>query len=230
MSLGAARQRGGDRHLDVVAGALDRVDGVGARPGWALLRGRDRAVFPGVPDRTHCCDELGGAFVARRVVQVAATPEVGAGPGVVRGDRVPARATAGQQVEPAELARQVGGLVVGRVLGGDQADVAGDPRQRGQLGDGVGAARDVEFQDGAVLFAQAQSFAEEERVEQSALGGLRELAEGLEIDLRAAGRVGPDRGVVHALEEDAEMDLGVRAREVGHGKGLLVISVWWRSG
>ena len=149
------------------------------------------------------------------MVEVAAAAEVGAGPGVVGGHDVPAGAAAGQQVEPAEAAGQVGRLVVRGVRGGDEADVGGDGGERGELGDRVRAAGDVEVVDQAVDLAQPQPLAEEERVEQAALGGLGDLAVRLGRDLRAAVGLGPDRPVVDALEEDAEVQLGVGPGDVG---------------
>ena len=83
------------------------------------------------------------------------------------------------------------------------------PASAAKLCDGVGAPGDVEVQDLAVLLPKSQPLTEEERVEQSALGGRDDATEGLEVDLRTARRIGPDRRVVDALEEDAEVHLGV---------------------
>ena len=45
------------------------------------------------------------------------------------------------------------------------------PASARELGDGVGAAGDVEIEDLAVLLPQSQTLTEEEGVEQAALGG-----------------------------------------------------------
>ena len=164
-------------------------------------------------------EELLGAAVAVGVVEVAAAAEVGAGPRVVGGDDVPAGAAAGQQVEPGEAAGQVGRLVVRGVGGRHEPDVGGDGGERGELGDRLGAAGDVEVVDEAVDLAQPQPLAEEEGVEQAPLGGLGDLAVGLGRDLRAAVGLGPDRPVVDALEEHAEVQLGVGPGDVVVGAG-----------
>src|SRR5699024_11318760 len=63
-----------------------------------------------------------GMRVAVGVVEVAAAAEVLPGPGVVGGDDVPAGPAAGEQVEGLQATGEVDGVVVGGVLGGDQAD------------------------------------------------------------------------------------------------------------
>ena len=83
----------------------------------------------------------------------------------------------------------------------------GDRGQRGQHGEGVRPADDVEVVDLAVLLAQPQTLGEEEEVELAALGDLREVDERVELDVAARPRVAPHRGVVHAREVGGEVDL-----------------------
>ena len=148
--------------------------------------------------------------VAIGVVQVAAPPEVGPGPGVVRGHDVPGRAAAGEQVERGEPVREVGGIVVRRVLRGHEPDVGRHRRERRQHGLRVRPARDVQGVRTAEVLAQAQAFAQEEGREQPALGGLGDPPERLKVGLRTGfGRL-PDGAGVDALEEDPELDLPAR--------------------
>jgi hypothetical protein len=127
----------------------------------------DRRADGALPQLPGRFDELCRAFVPALVRQPAAMPEVLARPRVVRGHDVPAGPAAGDEVQAGQTARQVGRVVVGRVLGGDQPDPVGDGGERGQLGDRVGAAGYVEIEDLPAVLPHAQALTEEERVEQA---------------------------------------------------------------
>ena len=88
-----------------------------------------------------------------------------------------------------------------------EAEAVGDGGERGEHGEGVGAADDVEVVDLAALLAQPQPLGEEEEVELGPLGGLREVDERAELDVAAGRRVAPDGGVVDAGEVRGEVDL-----------------------
>ena len=106
-----------------------------------------------------------------------------------------------------ELAGHLVGLVEGGVDGAGQAEVVGDGGERGEDGEGVGPADDVQVVDLAALFAQPQPLGEEQEVELGALGGPREVGEGAEVDVAAGRRVAPHGGVVDAGEVRGEVDL-----------------------
>ena len=78
-------------------------------------------------------------------------------------------------VEAGELAGHLVGLVEGGVDGAGQPEPVGDGGQRGEHGEGVGPADDVQVVDLAALLAQPQPLGEEQEVELGALGGLREV-------------------------------------------------------
>ena len=206
--------RGHVVHGVVLALVVHGPGRTGRGPGGGSRRFGDGAVLPGVPDPLGGFDECFGVDVPVRVVQVAAAAEVRAGPGVVRGDDVPGRAAAGEQVQGGQPVRQVRGVVVRGVLGGHQADVGGHGGQGGQHGLRVRPAGDVQRVRAAEVLAQPQPFAEEERGEQAALGGLGDAAERLEVRLRSGLRRLPDGAGVHALEEDAELQLAGRHEAV----------------
>jgi hypothetical protein len=149
------------------------------------------------------------------MIEKTAAPKILSRPGVVGRDGVPPRPASREDVEPRQPASQVAGFVIRGVLGCDETDALGDARQGRQLRDRVGAADDVEVQDLAVLLAQSETLSEEERVEQSPLGRRDDVSEGFEVDLRTTRCVGPDRGVVHALKEHAEVNLCVGTEHVG---------------
>ena len=111
--------------------------------------------------------------------------------------------------------RQVCGVVVRGVLGCDQADVGGHGGEGGQRGLRVGTAGDVERVRAAEVLAQPQAFAEEERREQAALGGLGDAPERFEIGLGAGLGALPDGSGVDALEEDAQLELPGRVNPDG---------------
>ena len=67
--------------------------------------------------------------------------------------------------------------------------LVGDRGQRGEHGEGVRPADDVEVVDLTALLAQPQALGEEEEVELRPLGGLREVDERAELDV-AAGSAG----------------------------------------
>ena len=98
---------------------------------------------------------------------------------------------------------QVGWVVVGGVLGGNQANPVGHGGQRRQQGLCVGPAGNVKVVDLSEMFAQTQSFTQEEGGEDPAFRGLDEPAEGFEVRLRARLRGFPDGSGVDALKEDA---------------------------
>jgi hypothetical protein len=89
--------------------------------------------------------------------------------------------------------------------------VLGHRGQGGQDREGVRPADHVEVVDQPVLLAQPQSFGEEQEVELASLGGLRELAERVELDMAAGGRVAPHGRVVHAGKVRGQVNL------LGHG-------------
>ena len=166
----------------------------------------DAGRVAGIPDPPGDRDDVGRVRVAVGVIEVAAATEVLARPGVVGRDDVPGGSPARQQVEALQPVGQVDRVVVGRVLRRDQADVARDRRECRQLSEGVGAPRHVEGVECTQVFAQPQPFAEEERREQPALGGLDEAPEALELGLRPAVGVRPHGREVDALKEDAQLD------------------------
>ncbi len=123
-------------------------------------------------------------------------------------------------VEAGELAGHLVGLVEGGVDGAGQPEPVGDGGERGQDGEGVRAAHDVQVVDLAALFAQSQALGEEEEVELGAFGGAREVDEGGELDVAAGLRVAPHGGVVDAGEVGGQMDLLQRPAGVGRVRGL----------
>ena len=207
----AARQRRIERDVELRCRKIQVPCGIRIRPELAVGGGGDGIVGPRIPDRAGRANELSGPFVPELVIEKTAASEVLPGPRVVGGDGIPPRPAPRQNVQTCQTPGQVRRLVVRGVLRGDQTDAVGDACQRGKLCDGVGATGDVEIEDLAVLLPQSQTLAEEERVEQSALGRRDHATEGLEVDLRTARRIRPDRRVVDALEEDTEVHLGVGA-------------------
>ena len=208
MALRAARhvERAADREL--LAVVVERLGAVGTNTPVGV--GDDGVVGPAVPQLAGDADELVGPVVAVVAVEEAAAAEVLAGERVGRRDRVPRRAAAAQVVEGGELAGQLEGLVERRVERGRQADPVGDGGQRGQHGQRVGPADDVEVEDPAPVLAQAQALGEEEEVELAPLGGAGEVDERREVGLAARRRVAPHRRVVDAGEVGGEVDLLAR--------------------
>src|SRR6478735_4091730 len=129
----------------------------GESPAWKIT---GCPCGPRVPDPPGRREHLRGAVVPAGVVQVAAAAEVLAGPGVVGGDDVPGRAPAGQHVQAREPPGQVDRVVVRGVLGRDQADPLGHGGQRGELGDRVRAADDVEVVQPAAALPEPEALAE----------------------------------------------------------------------
>src|SRR5690606_38610282 len=125
-------------------------------------------------------------------------------------DHVPCGAAAAEVVQGGQLPGQLVGLVEGGAERAGQPQAAGDRRQRGQHGERVGPADDVQVVDPAPVLAEPQPFGEEEEVEPPALGGPGQVGEGGEVDLAPGGRVGPDRGVVDAGEVRGQPDLLAR--------------------
>lgn len=101
-------------------------------PHAGRLVGDDRVVLPAVPQLQGDVQELGGAGVPLGVRGLGVQPEVTGGLRSRRGDDVPARPAAADDVEGGELAGQVVGGVVGGGGGGDEPDVLGGRRQRGE--------------------------------------------------------------------------------------------------
>ncbi len=134
-----------------------------------------------------------------------AVPEILAGPGVVGGDDVPTGAAAGDRVQAGQAAGQVGREVVGRILGGDEADVRGLRGKGRELGDGIGPPGDVEVVDAPAIFPYAQPLPEEERVEQSTFQGPDRAAESVDVGVRGECRIGPDGLRADAGEEHSEV-------------------------
>ena len=132
------------------------------------------------------------------MVEEPAAAEVLAGERVRRGDHVPAGAAVGQVVERGELPCHLEWFVERGVDGACQAEAVGDAGERGQDGEGVGAADDVEVVDAAAVLPQPQALGEEEEVEQATLRGARQVHERVELDLAARLRIRPHRGVVDA--------------------------------
>lgn len=178
-----------------------------AQEGAGLLVGDDLVPVPGVEEFVRRGQELLGPGVALLLREEAAAAEVLAGEGVPGGDHVPGGAAVGEVVEAGELAGHLVGLVEGGVDGAGQTEVFGDGGERGEDGEGVGAADDVQVVDLAALFAQSQSFGEEQEVELGTLGGAREVGEGAELDVAAGLGVAPHGGVVDAGEVRREVDL-----------------------
>src|SRR5690606_27149967 len=169
---------------------------------------RERPVTGGgVPESPSHVDEVLGAAVAVGVVEVAAAAEVLACEGVGGRDDVPGGATVREVVDRREPAGDVEGFVERRAQGSGQPDALGDGGERGEHSRGVRTTDDVEVEDLSLVFAQAQAFGEEEEVEESGLGGLCEVSEGVEFDVAARGRIGPYGRVVHAREVRGEVDL-----------------------
>ena len=130
MALRAARhvERAADREL--VAVVIERPDAAVAHEHAASASATTASSAQLSHSSRRGADELGGPVVALAVVEEAAAPEVLAGEGVGRGDRVPGGPAAAQVVEGGELAGQLVGLVERGVERGGEADVVGDRGQR----------------------------------------------------------------------------------------------------
>ena len=110
-------------------------------------------------------------------------------------------------VERGELTGQLVRLVERRVQRRRQSDPVGHGGQRGEHGERVRAADDVEIEDATPVLAEAQALGEEEEVELAALGCLGQMNEGGEVGLTARGRIAPHGRVVDAWEVGGEVDL-----------------------
>ena len=172
----------------------------------------DRVVLPRCPQPLGDLGELGRPRVPVGVVEVAAAAEVRAVEGVGAGHRVPAGATAGQVVERRELTGELVRLVERRRERADETDVLGDPGERREDRERVGAPEHVEVVHLPAVLAQPQTLGQEDVVEQPALGVAGEVLERGEVDLAARGRVGPHGLVVHTGEVGGEVDLALRCR------------------
>ena len=195
--------------------------------------GDHRVGRPAVPELAGHGDELLGALIAVGVVEVAAATEVLAGERVRRRHHVPAGAAVGQVVQRGELPCHLEGFVEGGVDGAGQAEAVGDRRERGEHGEGVGSADDVEVVDAAAMFAQPQALGEEEEVEHAPLGGPGQVDERVELDLAARVGVRPHRGVVDAGEVRGEVNrLAVLAFRTldPHSPQRLASSSWSAAG
>ena len=220
VALRAARGREPPRDVELVGVHLEPAGVAVAQVPPGRRVGEHLVDVPGVPQRLRGLEELLCAQVALVLRQVAAAAEVLAGELVPAGHDVPRGAAAGEVVERGELAGDIERLVERGVHRAGEADPLGDRGHRHEDRDVVGAPDDVEVVDPAALLAQAQTLGEEEEVELRALRGLREVPEGLELDVAAGRRVAPDRRVVDAGEVGGEVDL------LGHG----VLLRPWRSG
>ncbi|NCL72685.1 hypothetical protein AIIKEEIJ_00120 [Rhodococcus sp. YH1] len=186
---------------------VERSD-VGIRREDAVFAVDDRCSgAPAVPQPPGDVDDLVGADVALRVVEIAATPEVLAGEGVGGGDEVPRGAAVGQMVEGGELLGQFVRLVEGGVDRAREPEVGRRTGEGLENRKGVGPADDVEIVDAAAVFAQPQSLGQEEEVEQSAFCGPGQVQEGLEVDLALRFGIRPHGRVVDAREVRGQMDL-----------------------
>ena len=161
---------------------------------------------PAAPELARDDDELLGALVAVGVVEEAAATEVLAGERVRRGDHVPACAAVGQVVEGGELPCHFKWFVERGIDGACQPQSVGDAGERGEDGEGVGAADHVKVVDAATVLPQPQALGEEEEVEKAALRRLREVRERVELDLAARLRIRPHRGVVDTREVRGQMN------------------------
>ena len=162
-------------NVELRAVVLDHTNSAGVDVDSALPVGDHGVGRPAVPELARHGDELLGPLIAVGVVEKPAAAEVLAGERVRRGDHVPAGAAVGQMVEGGELPCHFEGFVERGVDGARQAEAVGDGGQRGQHGERVGSADDVEVVDAAAVLPQSQALGEEEEVEQAALGGLRQV-------------------------------------------------------
>ena len=97
----------------------------------------ERVVGPGVPVAMHDFQELVGSVVARVVLDGLLQPHVLRLDVVHRGDDVPGGAAARHQIERLEQARNMEGMIVGRRVGGAEAEPRGAHRHRHEAGDRV---------------------------------------------------------------------------------------------
>lgn len=116
-------------------------------PDTGRLVADDRVVLPAVPELDGDIQELRGPCVPFGVRGLVLQTEVARRLGTGGGDDVPARPAAADDVQRGELTGQVVGRVVGGGGGGDQPDVLGGSRQRGQQGERLqgpgGALREI---------------------------------------------------------------------------------------
>ena len=134
-------------------------------------------VVPGVPQRVHHVDELAGLLVAQRVRRQGGMAEIARGVVVGRGDDVPRRPPGRDVVERGELAGHVVGL---GEAGRDRAAQADARRGAGQRGEQRHRLEHVhEHREAApgvqVLGPRRRRVGDEEQVEASALGKLRQV-------------------------------------------------------
>lgn len=119
-------------HLEEPAVVIDDVDLVPLGPHAALRVGHDRVVLPAIPQLLGDLDELVRPLVAPRVRRLGVKAEVPGGVVACRRDDVPARAAAADMVQRREPPGEIVRVVVTGRGGGDQANPAGGPGDRGQ--------------------------------------------------------------------------------------------------
>ncbi|EUA26833.1 xenobiotic compound monooxygenase, DszA family, A subunit domain protein [Mycobacterium intracellulare] len=208
---GVALRPGGQRGHAVDAELrTEMVDDVDARRvgvGAGVGVGDHGVGCPAVPELARDADELLGPVVSVGVGEESAAAEVLPGERVGGGDHVPRRTPVGQVVQRRELPCHLEGFVEGGVDGAGQAESVGHRGERGQHGERVGTADDVEIVDFAAVLAQPQPLGKEEEVEQPPLGGLGKVHKRFERDLAARARIRPHRRVVHPGEVGAQVYL-----------------------
>ena len=119
-------------HREIFSLVAEHVHLVGIEEDAALDVADEGVVGPGVPQAGHHVVELARAPVALAVLHVLVEPEIERGVRIGGGDDVPAGAAAADVIERGEAARDVIGRVEGGRAGGDQADMLGRLRERGE--------------------------------------------------------------------------------------------------
>ncbi len=163
-------------------------------------------ILPAIPQRVHDLRKFLGAVIARLVLKHAGQTEIATRSCIRRGNSVPARAAAAGVVERRKASGDVVGLVVGRRGGRDQPDIfrgSSDRRQRD---------RRFHRHEGAILDAigDCRRIGEENRVELSALGNLRDtnIVPNIEARIRVAVWQPPGGSISAGVQEiDVEMKL-----------------------
>jgi len=207
MALRRTRQGTHPANVELWTAMFDHTNAGGVDVDAAVPIGEHGVGCPTVPELASHGDELLGPLVAVGVIQESAAAEVLPGERVRRGDNVPSRAAVRQVVERGELPCHFERFVEGGVDRACQAEAIGDRGQCRQDRERVGPAHDVEVVNATAVLTQPQPLGEEEEVEQPALGGLRQVHEGVELDLAARLRIRPHGRVVDAGEMGGQMDL-----------------------
>ena len=182
-----------------------------------LLHVADEGVVgPGIPQAGDHIEELAGAGIPDRVVEMSVPAEIQGLVRVAGGDEVPAGAAVRDMVEGGELPGHMVRLVIGRGGRGDEPDPFGDGSERRQQGHRVeGRHGSAALQRGHGHVHHRQMVGHEERIE---LGRLQSLGEALEmgkaeIRVRISTGIAPPGGVdADRPHEGAEME----ATRLGH--------------